>query len=74
MFESVKGVPRPEQWLTLGETAKFLKVSKSFLYVRTSKGAIPFHKVGRRLRFDPDELAAWLLKNKGIKQEGGTNG
>ena len=65
------GVPQPEKWLTLGETAKFLKVSKSFLYARTSAGAIPFHKVGGHLRFCPDELTAWLLQKERIKQKGG---
>ena len=65
------GVPQSEKWLTLGETAKFLKVSKSFLYARTSAGTMPFHKVGGSLRFDPDELTAWVLQKERIKQEGG---
>lgn len=55
-------------WLTLEETAQYLKMGKSTLYGFARKGKIPAHKVGRAWRFDPDELDDWLKSDKHSNQ------
>lgn len=51
-----------ERLVTVGEMAKILKVSTSWLYQRTRLGteAIPHIKVGRGIRFDPGEVITFL--------------
>jgi excisionase family DNA binding protein len=46
-------------YLTLGEAAKILRVSRAWLYKRVKKGEIPHRRIGRMIRFhrkDIDEL------------------
>jgi len=33
---------------------------KKYIYYLTHHNSIPFHKVGHSIRFDPDELDAWM--------------
>ena len=50
--------------LTLEEAAKYLDVSKSYLYKLTSSNKIPHYKPqGKRIYFAKSELDAWLLRN-----------
>ena len=54
-----------QDFLTIDEMAKKLKVHKSWLYSRTrEKGpdAIPRLKVGKYLRFVEEEVMDWLRK------------
>ena len=51
-------------WLTLEETAQYLKMGKSTLYDLARKGGVPAHKMGREWRFDAEELDAWLKSGK----------
>ncbi len=54
--------------LTLTEMCARLNVEKSWLYSRTmqkGEGAIPVIRVGKYLRFKPDEVMAWIEKNYG---------
>lgn len=46
-------------WLTIDEAAALIRVPKSWLYERTRTNTIPHLKLGKYLRFDRDELAAW---------------
>jgi excisionase family DNA binding protein len=51
-------------WLTLEETAKYLKVGKTTLYNLAREGSIPAHKIGREWRFDAEEIDTWLKSAK----------
>jgi excisionase family DNA binding protein len=47
----------------IDKVAEHLDVPKGWIYQRTrdrSPSTIPFYKVGKYLRFDPDEVQAWL--------------
>lgn len=46
--------------LTLEELSNYLKVSKSWLYDRTSRNKIPHYKIGRYVRFDLKQINEWL--------------
>ena len=43
--------------------AKFVKIIGT-LYNLVNKNKIPFHKVGRSIRFDPEELQLWMKKDR----------
>ena len=51
-------------WLTVQEAAELLRVPVSWLYERTRTNTVPHAKVGKYLRFDRDELNAWLEELK----------
>ena len=47
-------------FLTIEEAEQLLKVPRSWLYERTRKGEIPHVKLGKYIRFDQDQLLAWV--------------
>ncbi len=52
-----------QKLLTIDELAELLDVPKGWIYQRTrdrSPSTIPFYKLGKYLRFDPNEVRAWL--------------
>jgi excisionase family DNA binding protein len=51
----------PLSFLTVGEVADLLSISRSTVYRLTDSNSIPFVKIGSSIRFDPDELKAWLV-------------
>lgn len=52
--------------LTIDELAAMLKVTKMWIYKRTQpksiRGGIPHYRLGRLLRFDIEEIRAWIEK------------
>lgn len=54
-------------WLTIQEAAELLRVPVSWLYERTRTNSVPHVKLGKYLRFDRDELAAWV---DGLRRDG----
>lgn len=51
--------------LTVEEAAKFLGLSKSFVYKMTHEGAIPFYKPnGKVCYFEKECLLEWMRSNK----------
>lgn len=52
--------------MTIREAALFLSVSVSTLYGWVWQRRIPFVKIGRALRFDPQDLDAFIRANKQI--------
>ena len=52
-----------QKLMTIDELAEMLDVPKGWIYQRTrerSPSTIPFYKLGKYLRFDPNEVWAWL--------------
>ena len=52
-----------DRFLTTREAADFLGLSLSTLYTWVSEKRIPFHRLGRALRFRLTELEDWLDEN-----------
>ena len=46
--------------LTVPEVARRLRVKVSTVYTWTDNGVLPHLRVGRLLRFDPEQINAWL--------------
>ena len=56
--------------LTLKEAAKFLNLSQSHIYKRTSERKIQHFKTnGKKIYFDKSELVQWLKRNPARTQE-----
>lgn len=54
--------PRP---MTMDEASKYLSMSKSRLYMLTSKALIPhFKPTGKRCYFKKEDLDAFLMRNR----------
>lgn len=52
-----------KQLMTIDELAALWQVPRSWIYQRTHRGAsdpLPHVKVGRLLRFRPDDVEKWL--------------
>lgn len=49
-----------KQYLDITALAEGLQIKRSTLYAWAEQGMIPSLKLGRLLRFDPDEIEAWL--------------
>lgn len=53
--------------LRVGEAAKFLALSVSFLNkLRCSGGGPAFRKIGRAVLYDPADLEAWLSERRRV--------
>lgn len=52
--------------LTSDEAARYMSISKSYLYKLTMRGEIPHYKLmGKMCYFNRAELEAWLQQNRG---------
>lgn len=68
--DSATGILGRESLLTIREAAQYLAVSVSTLYGWVWQRRIPFVKIGRALRFDPRDLAAFIEANKQVPRKG----
>ncbi len=50
--------------LTATQVAKILQVSTAHVYVMAKRGVLPSVQFGRVVRFDEDELAAFIRNHK----------
>ena len=41
------------------DVARYLKVSRSWVYQKAEAGLLPFLRIGGLLRFEPDDVRAW---------------
>jgi len=55
---------KPEQLLTIQETAQFLNLSVPTIYSKVSKREIPVMKRGKRLYFSSTELMEYIKKGR----------
>lgn len=64
------GHPKEDiNWLNIDELQQYLPShpKKQTIYTWTSTRKIPFHKKGRSIMFDKDEIDAWLQDSEHIK-------
>ena len=68
-FEKLEELMQRMRWadkpLTVREAAKYMGVSRSYLYKLTSQGAIPFYKPnGKLIYFKREDLDRWMLRRR----------
>ena len=51
---------RIAELLTVADVARSLGVGERYVYRLVNERRVPYLKLGHYVRFDPDELAAWL--------------
>lgn len=60
----------PEQdatWLSLEDTATYLKMGKTALYALAREGKIPARKIGKKWTFEKDGLDAWVRASRPLE-------
>jgi excisionase family DNA binding protein len=55
---SPPAVPRRDGLWDVNDVARYLKVSRSWVYHRAEAGLLPYRRVGGLLRFEPDQIRA----------------
>jgi excisionase family DNA binding protein len=55
----------PDELWDAVDVAKFLKVSRSWVYKRAELGELPHRRCGGLLRFDPDRIRAYARGDAG---------
>lgn len=50
------------KFLTVEDVAEMLQVTRTTIYNLKKKG-LPFIKLGKNIRFDQDEVVAWVKSN-----------
>lgn len=68
-LDSANAIVAREGLLTVREAARYLAVSVSTLYGWVWQRRIPFVKIGRALRFDSRDLAAFIEANKHVPRK-----
>lgn len=51
-------------YLTIKDVTKMLQIKPATLYAWVAQGMIPHLKIGRLLRFDPEEIEVWLQDHR----------
>lgn len=46
-------------FLTVSEAARLLRVTTRFIYQMVAESRIPYHRIGRAVRFEQTELLEW---------------
>ena len=49
-----------DRWLSVGEIAEYLGVSKDTVYAWISKRKMPSHRIGRLWKFKSEEVDGWV--------------
>ncbi len=62
---AVKNIICTKEVLTSDEAARYMGISKSYLYKLTMRGEIPhFKPMGKMCYFNREELEQWLQRNR----------
>lgn len=61
-MNAAKETPENEPLWTVDETAKFLNMSKNWVYRRTEAGEIPHGKFGRVIRYSPARIREYAAQ------------
>jgi excisionase family DNA binding protein len=69
-LHQARGVSRANPLVAADEAAKLLGVPPRWMMEQARAGKVPHHKLGRYVRFDLDELIAWLDEMKRSPRRG----
>lgn len=59
-----------EEALDVHQVAELLKVSARHIYELAANGSLPAFRVGKVIRFDPQDVADWLRRKKPSDKQG----
>jgi excisionase family DNA binding protein len=55
-----------KEWLSIDELSLLIGIPKASIYKMTSKGTIPFVKIGKHLRFIRPEILKWIKSKQNV--------
>ena len=61
---STREASKSDALLGVGDLAKLLGTSERFVRRLIAERRLPFHKVGKYVRFDPRDVDRWLAENR----------
>jgi excisionase family DNA binding protein len=64
MFQTKSETTMEPMLLLTRQAAKLLNISERTLWTLTNEGKIPCVRVGRSVRYDPNDLRAWIASAK----------
>lgn len=64
LTEQPEGAPMRETYLTVTETAEYLNTSVRFVRRMIADRRVPFHHMGRHVRFALTDLDAWIAAGR----------
>lgn len=53
-----------DRLLKIEEVAKRMGVSRTWIYKKCRAGILPHFRIGRMIRFDPEDLEKWIQDHK----------
>jgi len=56
----------PPKLMTVRDAAKALAICEKTLWALTERGEIPVVRIGRSVRYDPQDLSRWIESRKSI--------
>jgi excisionase family DNA binding protein len=56
---SVRKEVKKSLW-SVDDVCQYLNIKKSTVYALAQSGSIPFYRLGRLIRFKPDDVQAWI--------------
>ncbi len=69
----MKKLENVEDFLTVRELAKWIKLSESHVYFLVNKNKIPFAKLGGKLLFNRENIRLWIEQNSSNTPKPKTN-
>lgn len=60
---------KENKYMNVQQLSEYLKISKSNIYKRTTKGTIPLIKMNKRVIFDKEEIDKWMSNGCNIAME-----
>ena len=54
--------------ITSKQVAEKLSMSQVWVYKQAERGQLPFYRVGDAVRFDEEEINAYVVSRKGLKR------
>ena len=52
----------PDEWMTQGELADWLKISRTTVWRLIREGRVPVHRIGRTVRVRRSDVERWLVE------------
>ena len=56
-----------EEFLTVQEMAKILRLSKVYVYKLVRLKQIPYYHIHKAVRFHPEEIQKWLASKRSVR-------
>ena len=58
-----------DRWLSVGEIAEYLGISKDTVYAWIANKELPGHRIGRFWKFKRSEVDEWVLRGKATDEQ-----